>query len=105
MGNSLFSVNDLEFETCCCGGLATYRCQHVGRTWGMKGRIKELEPHLRSTSTDDRGLLLYQYVSCNSCISDKVYGYFTHHPEGWKCNIKMFIDYEPLKEKNIQKIA
>ena len=88
----------------CRGSIATFRCGVFATHDMTTSNIREvlgyevLTPYFRGCCGPllENGKCgeLYQYVACNKCITDNVYPYFTHLPNGWSTDPKCWIDYE-----------
>jgi len=105
MGNNssaedyFFDETKWNLKTCKCGITATYRCEYTFLSYAVDvfpPDHPEMKEYWNSSSRGALGGVCNQYAACDRCITDKVRGFFTHHPRGWKEHGKVRIEYERI---------
>lgn len=75
-----------------CDTIANLRCCIKSNN---KDYPNQLKNYYRSTLYN--GDYVHRFVACEKCIDPSVFKLFTYHPNGWKEDIKYYVDYEEAK--------
>ena len=107
MGNCLQPIDNpmdestWTYETCRCTDnqgeniVATYRCQYITGEYLVDETppgYPQLRKYWRSSTSR-----CYQYIGCESCMTEDMKPLFTHHSNGWKYHCKVHTEYEPIR--------
>ena len=76
-----------------CDTIANFRCSVKLKDNRYPNQLRN---YYRSTIMDDENYV-HQFVACEKCIDSSVFSLFTYHPNGWKEDIKFYIEYEEAK--------